>query len=82
MAQLIGLNIYQINQQDPIPLASVGKYDFPFSGMFVRPINNPATGLPGFTLSTGVTVYSQIQLFATNTQYSVIETPAAIAALS
>jgi hypothetical protein len=78
MAQLVGLNVYQINSQTPIPLGSVQKMDFPFGGIFVRPIN----GAFGLLLSTGVQVYSQIQLLATGSVYTVVETPAAIAALS
>lgn len=78
MAQLIGLNVYQINSQIPIALASVNKFDFPFAGILVRPIN----GAFGLLLSTGVQVYSQIQLLPSGTLYTVVETPAAIAALS
>jgi hypothetical protein len=78
MAQLIGLNVYQINSQTPIPLGSVQKFDFPFGGIFVRPIN----GAFGILLTTGVQCYSQVQLIATGTVYTCVETPAAIAALS
>lgn len=78
MAQLIGLNVYQVNSMDPIPLASVAKYDFAFASILVRPIN----GAFGLLLSTGVQVYSQIQIVATGVQYMVIETPAVIAGLS
>jgi hypothetical protein len=80
MAQLTGLNVYQINSMDPIPLASVGKIAFPFAGILVRPLNGPGT--TGLALSTGTIVYSQIQLIATGSVYSVIETQAAIVASS
>jgi hypothetical protein len=80
MAQLIGLNVYQINQMDPIPLASVSKIDFPFAGILVRALNTPGT--TGQALTTGQVVYSQIQLITTGVQYSVVETAAALAALS
>ncbi len=76
MAQLIGLSVYQINSQDPIPLASVPKIDFPFAGIMVRAIAG------GIALSTGVICYGQVQVLATGSQYTVIETPAAIAAVS
>lgn len=78
MAQLIGLNCYQINSQDPIPLASVPRIDFPFAGILVRAINGGA----GIALSTGQICYSQVQLIATGSVYTVIETVAAIAAAS
>lgn len=76
MAQLIGLRPYQINSQDPIPLASTVTIDFPFAGILVRGIPN------GIALSTGQVCYSQVQLIATGTVYTVIETAAAIAAAS
>ena len=78
MAQLIALNVYQINSQTPIPLGSVSKIDFPFGGILVRPIN----GAFGQLLTTGVQVYSQVQLITTGTTYLCVETPAAIQALS
>lgn len=76
MAQLIGLNCYQINSQDPIPLASVPRIDFPFAGILVRSIPG------GIALSTGQICYSQVQLLATGSIYTVIETAAALAAAS
>lgn len=76
MAQLIGLNVYQINSMDPIPLASTPRIDFPFAGILVRSIPG------GVALSTGQVCYSQIQLVATGSCYTVIETAAALAALS
>lgn len=82
MSQLIALNVYQINSLDPIPLGQVQKIDFPFAGILVRGINNPVTGVPGLLLATGVYVYAQVQLIATGVVYAVLETPAAIQALS
>lgn len=78
MAQLFAVNVYQINSQDSIPLPSVPKLSIPFGAVIVRGING---GL-GQLLSTGIQVYSQIQLIANGTTYLVIETPAAIQALS
>jgi hypothetical protein len=78
MAQLFAVNVYQINSNDPIPLASVSKIDFPFAGVMVRGINGGA----GQVLSSGVTVYGNIQVLSNGSQYLVIETPAAIQALS
>ncbi len=76
MAALIGLSVYQINSQDPIPLASVPTIDFPFAGILVRGIAG------GQALSTGVIVYSTIQTIANGSQYLVKETAAALAAAS
>ena len=78
MAQLVGLSVYQINSMDPIPLASTVKYDFPFAGIMVRAVNQ--AGTTGWQLTTGQVVYSQVQLIATGTTYSVAETAAAILA--
>lgn len=76
MAQLIGLRPYQINSMDPIPLASTIAMDFPFAGILVR-------GIPGgIALSTGQVCYSQVQLLANGSVYTVIETAAAILAAS
>lgn len=78
MVQLVGLNVYQINSQQPIPLGSVSKWDFGFGQMSTV---RPAGGDLGVLLSTGVRVYSFIEM-ANGSQYYVIETPAAIEALS
>ena len=80
MASLIGLTVYQINSQDPIPLASTFKYGFPFAGILVRPVNG--SGTTGLALSTGQVVYSQVQLVATGSVYSVIESTSTIIAAS
>jgi hypothetical protein len=78
MAQLIGLNVYQINSMDALPSASVPRIDFPFAGIMVRGINAGA----GLQLSTGAWVYGQVQLVSTGSVYLVGENPAQIAALS
>lgn len=76
MAQLIGLQVYQINAQDPIPGASAPIIDFPFAGIMVRGIPN------GQRLSTGIVVYSTVQVLATGSQYLVRESAAVIVAAS
>jgi len=83
MAQLIALNVYQINSMDPIPLASVPRISFPFAGILVRAMN--ASGTTGVALSTGQVVYSQVQLINASPQqpvYAVAETPAQITSAS
>ncbi len=76
MAQLIALQVYQFNSQDPVPLANTPIIDFPFAGIMVR-------GIPGGqALNTGVIVYSQVQLIATGATYLVRETQATIVAAS
>jgi hypothetical protein len=82
MAQQIDVNVYQINSLDPIPLGNVQKNLFPVAGFLGRPIINPTTGVPGLLLSTGVYVYTQLQLLATGAVYSVAETPTAINQMS
>lgn len=78
MAQLIALSVYQVNSMAAIPLASVQKWAIPFVDMIVRPVN----GTAGLLLSNGVTVYGSVQELSSGSQYLVIETPAAIVALS
>ncbi len=76
MAQLVGLAVYQINALNPFPLAQVPVIDFPYAGIMVR-------GIPGGQLlSTGVIVYSTVQVINTGSQYLVRETAAALAASS
>lgn len=77
MAQLIGLQVYQINSMDPIPVASTPVIGFPFAGILVRPL--PSGGV---ALSSGVVVYTQVQLIATGATYLVRETEATIVAAS
>ncbi len=66
MAQQIAINVYQINNQDPIPLASVSKIGFPTAGILIRGTD--------VVLSTGVHAYSAIQVAATGVQYLALET--------
>lgn len=82
MANLISLNVYNFDNQQDVPLPFVNKMDFPAGGILVNGIGSQQ-GLYGQLLSTGISVYSSIQLNVQNgRKYLVIETPAAIAALS
>lgn len=81
MAQLISLQVYQINSLDPIPVGLTPKIGFAFAGIMVRAINaNPGT--TGVALSNGIVVYTQVQVMATGAQYSVRESVATIVAAS
>ena len=73
MANQFAVNVYQINAQDPIPLASVGKIGFPGAGVLLR-VTNDQFGNPGALLSTGVRVYGGIQVLATGSLYLTQET--------
>lgn len=54
---IVPFNVYQINQQTPIPLIDVQTIGFPSQGVMVKnTINSPTRSLP-----TGVNVYSVIQ---------------------
>lgn len=66
MAQIIGVSIYQINSQDPIPLASVTKIGFPTAGILIRGTD--------VVLGTGVHAYSQIQIAATGSMFLALQT--------
>jgi hypothetical protein len=80
MAGLISLSVYNLDNQQDVPLANVQRVDFPAAGILVSGLG---TNGQGQTLSTGIVVYSSIQLNVHNgRKYLVIETPAAIAALS
>lgn len=78
MAQQILANVYQFNSQDPVPLGSVGKLSFPTAGIQIRAIN----GSIGQLLSTGIRVYSMVQLVATGSTALVIETQQALVTAS
>lgn len=53
----VPLNVYQINQKPPIPLADVSQISFPSTGVMLRDcINSPTR-----SLTTGVNVYSAVQ---------------------
>lgn len=56
--------VYQINQQAPIPLASVAAISFPVAGVILR----DCFGSPTRALSTGANVYSLVQT-SDGTQY-------------
>lgn len=80
MAALISLSVYNLDNQQDVPLGNVQHMDFPAGGILVSGLG---TNGQGQTLSTGIVVYSSIQLNVQNgRKYLVIETPAAIAALS
>lgn len=81
MAQIFQVNVYQINSQDPIPLASVPKIGFPSADSLIRTANDN-TGAAGVLLSTGVRCYGQIQIVPTGTQYLAQETAAALVTLA
>lgn len=68
MAQQFTCNVYQINSQDPIPLANVGQLGFPSAGVLLR-VANDSTNTPGALLSNGVRCYGNIQVLATGSQY-------------
>lgn len=84
MANLIGLNVYQIGSQDAIPLAQVEKSYFPTQGIFVNGVS-----APNIILATGISVYSAVTLTGalgnanqTPLVYYVVETPAVIASMA
>ncbi len=78
---VVTLNVYQINQS-PIPLANVQAMAFPTQGCILQDVTNS----PLRSLSTGVNVYTAIQvpntfsstatstLFYTNTPYATVVT--------
>lgn len=71
---LVKLNVYQINQL--APMATPQAFCFPSQGVIVRDVTNSQTG----TLSTGVRVYSALEI-ANGSQYYVVETPAQLVSL-
>jgi hypothetical protein len=77
MANQFSVNAYQINSQDPLPLANVTKIGFPAAGVLIR-VANDASGNPGILLSTGVRCYGNIQVIATGTQYLAQENQATL----
>lgn len=77
MANQIAVNVYQINSQDPIPLANVSKIGFPSAGVLLR-VANDSSGNPGQLLSSGVRCYGNIQVVATGSQYLTDLTQAAL----
>lgn len=81
MAQQLAVNVYQINSQDPIPLANVGKLGFPSAGVLLR-VANDSTGTPGILLATGVRCYGQIQVLSSNSTYLSAETQGTLVTLA
>ena len=82
MAQQLNVNVYQINNADPIALGQVTKMGFPSAGVLLRSANNPSTGTVGPYLSSGVYVYGVIQVISTGTQYYTSETESVLVTLS
>lgn len=76
MANVFTINAYQINQS-VVPLTSVLAISLPVTGVSVQDV----TGSPTRSLSTGVNVYSMVQVLVTGTKYYCRETSAAIIAL-
>lgn len=66
---------YQINQLAPIPLAETSTIYLPSAGVIIRDV----TSSPTRSLSTGVNVYSAVQLVANGTIYYVSNTAASLA---
>ena len=66
---------YQINQLAPIPLADASAIYLPSAGVIIRDVTNSPTR----ALSTGVSVYTAVQLVASNTIYYVSDTAASLA---
>lgn len=81
MANQFAVNVYQINSQDPIPLADVSKIGFPGAGVLIR-VANDSSNVPGALLSTGVRCYGNIQVIATGTQYLAQEDQATLVTLA
>ena len=61
-SNLFSVNVYQINQQPPIPLANVQTMGFPTTGVLVTDVANS----PNRSLSTGVSVYTKLTLINAN----------------
>jgi hypothetical protein len=81
MAQIFQINVYQINSNDPIPLASVPKWGFPSAGVMVRTAND-SSGNAGALLSTGVRCYGQVNVLANGSTFLTDITAASIITLS
>ena len=76
MANVFSVNVYQINNQDPIPLGSTAAFAFPFAGIMVRAIPN------GVQLANGIVCYSTVQTLSNGSQYTVQESETTIVAAS
>ena len=66
---------YQINQLAPIPMGETSTIYLPSAGVIIRDVTNSPTR----SLSTGVNVYSAVQLVANGTIYYVSTTAASLA---
>lgn len=78
MANYVAVTPYQINQRPPLNLTTeVQAIGFPVSGCLLR----DTSGSPDRSLSTGVNVYSSIQVIATGDQYYCRETLAQLITL-
>lgn len=77
MANVFSFNAYKINQRDNIALADVTTMAFPVSGVIARDVS----GSPQRSLSTGVNVYSALQIIATGDLYYGRETFAQLVTL-
>lgn len=67
---IVPFNVYQINQQDPIPLIDVSTIGFPTQNVLLQDTTNSPTR----SLSTGVNVYTSIQTGINGSKYYVRET--------
>jgi len=77
MANFVSVLPYQINQRTPTALADVTAMGFPVNGLLLR----DTSGSPDRSLSTGVNVYSAIQVIATGDLYYCRETLAQLIVL-
>lgn len=73
---LVALNVYQINQKVGFGTTSSQRIAFPTQGIIVR----DTSGSPTRSLSTGVNVYSALEL-PNGSQYYVTESQATIVSL-
>lgn len=76
-SNVFSVNVYQINQLPPTPLAQVSALALPTTGVIARNV----IGSPTRSLSTGVNVYSAAQLISDGTMYYCRETYAQLVAL-
>lgn len=77
MANVFGVNVYQINERKAITLTDVSTIYLPTTGVVLKDVTNSPTR----SLSTGVNVYSLAITVADGTKYYCRETIAALAAL-
>ena len=70
MANQISVQVYKINSQANIPLASTRIISFPTQGIIIRSADEP--------LGNGIWAYSKIQVLETGAQYYARETRATL----